>query len=102
MAVELLVGAMEHYAALIMEQLGIDVKFMPGGGAAGGLGAGLRVFLNASLHQRYEVVMKYIDLDTPLSKADLVITAEGCIDFSTSRGKIPCEVGSVQSCLVFR
>ena len=24
---------MEHYAALIMEQLGIDVKFMPGGGA---------------------------------------------------------------------
>lgn len=93
MAVELLVGAMEHYAALIMEQLGIDVKFMPGGGAGGGLGAGLRVFLNASLHHRYEVVMQYIDLDTPLSKADLVITAEGCIDFSTSRGKIPCEVG---------
>jgi glycerate kinase len=93
MAVELLVEAMEHYAAVIREQLGIDVRLIPGGGAAGGLGAGLRAFLNASLHHRYEVVMQYIDLDTPLSKADLVITAEGCIDFSTPRGKIPCEVG---------
>jgi glycerate kinase len=92
-AVEILVDAMEHYAAVIREQLGVDVRLMPGGGAAGGLGAGLRAFLNASLHHRYEVVMQYIDLDTPLSKADLVITGEGCIDFSTSRGKIPCEVG---------
>jgi hypothetical protein len=39
------------------------------------------------------VVSQYIDLDSQLSKADLVITGEGCIDFSTSRGKIPCEVG---------
>jgi glycerate 2-kinase len=93
MAVNLLVDAMEHYAAVIREQLGVDVRLMPGGGAAGGLGAGLHAFLNASLHHRYEVVMQYIDLDTPLSKADLVITGEGCIDFSTSRGKIPCEVG---------
>lgn len=93
MAVELLVEAMEHYAAVIREQLGVDIRLMPGGGAAGGLGAGLHAFLNASLHHRYELVMQYIDLDTPLSKADLVITGEGCIDFSTPRGKIPCEVG---------
>jgi len=92
-AVELLVDAIEHYAAVIREQLGVDVRLIPGGGAAGGLGAGLHAFLNASLHHRYEVVRQYIDLDTPLSKADLVITGEGCIDFSTSRGKIPCEVG---------
>ena len=85
MAVNLLVDAMEHYAAVIREQLGVDVRLMPGGGAAGGLGAGLHAFLNASLHHRYEVVMQYIDLDTPLSKADLVITGEGCIDFSRRR-----------------
>ena len=92
-AVELLVGAMEHYATVVREQLGVDVRLLPGGGAAGGLGAGLRAFLNVSLRHRYEVVMQYIDLDTPLRKADLVITGEGCIDFSTPRGKIPCEVG---------
>ena len=93
MAVKFLVDAMEHYAAVIREQLGVDVRLMPGGGAAGGLGAGLHAFLKASLRHRYEVVSQYIDLDTQLSKADLVITGEGCIDFSTSRGKIPCEVG---------
>jgi|GEM_PF-136595 len=93
MAVKFLVDAMEHYAAVIREQLGVDVRLMPGGGAAGGLGAGLYAFLKASLRHRYEVVSQYIDLDTQLSKADLVITGEGCIDFSTSRGKIPCEVG---------
>ncbi len=92
-AVELLLEAMEHFATIVRAQLGIDVRLIPGGGAAGGLGAGLRAFLNASLRHRYEIAMQYIDLDTPLSKADLVITAEGCIDLSTSRGKIPCEVG---------
>ena len=93
MAIELLAEALDHYAAVIERQLRIDVRAMPGGGAAGGLGAGLRAFLNANLHHRYEIVLQYLDLDTPLSKADLVITGEGCIDFSTARGKIPCEVG---------
>lgn len=91
--VELLVSALEHYAAVIKEQFGIDVRTMPGGGAAGGLGAGLHVFLNACLRPRYEIVRQYVDFDTPLDKADLVITGEGCIDFSTPLGKIPCEVG---------
>lgn len=93
MAVELLVNALEHYAGVIEKHLGIDVRTLPGGGAAGGLGAGLHAFLNASLHHRYEVVRQYLDFDTPVSKADLVITGEGCIDFSTPLGKIPCEIG---------
>jgi hypothetical protein len=93
MAVELLVNALEHYAGVIEKHFGIDVRTLPGGGAAGGLGAGLHAFLNASLHHRYEVVRQYLDFDTPVSKADLVITGEGCIDFSTPLGKIPCEIG---------
>src|SRR4029077_5780447 len=79
--------------AAIEEHSGVDVRTLPGGGAAGGLGAGLHAFLNASLHHRYEVVRQYLDFDTPMSKADLVITGEGCIDFSTPLGKIPCEIG---------
>lgn len=92
-AVETLVEALEHYAEIIKQQLGVDVRRIPGGGGAGGLGAGLRAFLNAELHHRYEIVMRYLDLDTPLQEADLVFTAEGCIDATTPRGKIPCEVG---------
>jgi glycerate kinase len=91
--VETLVAAIEHYAKIIDQQLGIDVRRMPGGGGAGGLAAGLHAFLNAELHHRYEIVMRFLDLETPLRNADLVITSEGCLDGSSARGKIPCEVG---------
>ena len=36
--------------------------------------------------------MQYLDIDNLLSEVDLVITAEGCIDNQTPRGKIPVEV----------
>jgi len=71
----------------------VETRRTTGGGGAGGLAAGLHAFLNAELHHRYEIVMRYLDLDTPLQNADLVITSEGCIDATSSRGKIPCEVG---------
>ncbi len=91
-AVQELERALAYFAFIVRRDLGIDVVALPGGGAAGGLGAGLRAFLNAELHHRYEIIMRYIEIDEPIRRADLVITAEGCIDFSTSRGKIPCEV----------
>ena len=90
--VEILVDALEQFAAVIKRELRIDLRTLPGSGGAGGLGAGLRAFLNANLYHRYEIVMRYLDIDEPLSQADLVVTAEGCIDSSTARGKIPCEV----------
>jgi glycerate kinase len=92
-SVEILVEAVEHYAEVIHRQLDIDVRRMPGGGAAGGLGAGLHAFLKAELHHRYEIITRFLDLDAPLQNADLVFTSEGCIDATTPRGKIPCEVG---------
>ncbi|MFN3372823.1 MAG: glycerate kinase [Chloroflexus sp.] len=88
-----LATALERYAAIIKRDLGIDVRLMPGGGASGGLGAGLHAFLGARLHNRYAIVMEYLDLDRVLMKADLVITAEGCLDGQTPYGKIPAEVG---------
>jgi glycerate 2-kinase len=36
--------------------------------------------------------MRYLDLDDLLKDTDLVITAEGSIDFQTPHGKIPVEV----------
>ena len=50
--------------------------------------------LGAKLHPRYDIVMQYLELDTLLSRADLVVTAEGGIDFQTLRGKIPVEVAT--------
>jgi glycerate 2-kinase len=90
--VEQLATALERYASVIQKDLGMNVREMPGSGASGGLGTGLYALLGAKLHPRYDIVMEYLELDTLLSQSDLVITAEGSIDFQTPRGKIPCEV----------
>jgi glycerate kinase len=85
-------AALEQYASVIQRDIGLDVRQMPGGGASGGLGAGLHALLGATLHPRYDIVMEYLDIDDLLRDADLVFTAEGGIDFQTPRGKIPAEV----------
>lgn len=90
--VEELASALDNYAEVIERGLGLDMRVLPGGGASGGLGAGLSALLGARLHPRYDIVMRYLDIDGLLAKADLVFTAEGGIDFQTPRGKIPVEV----------
>ncbi|HEV7341293.1 MAG TPA: glycerate kinase [Sphingopyxis sp.] len=90
--IEQMAAALDNLAAVIEASFGIDVRAMPGGGASGGLGTGLSVFLGAELRSRYDVVLSYFDLDGHLDRADLVFTAEGGIDLQTPNGKIPVEV----------
>jgi glycerate kinase len=90
--VRLLEAALERFAAVVHRDLGVSVQQIAGGGASGGLGAGLHAFLGAKLHPRYEIVMVYLDFDQLLDDADLVLTAEGSLDGQTPRGKIPAEV----------
>jgi len=90
--VEQMSAALDNLAAVIERDLGMDVREMPGSGASGGLGAGLVAFLGATLHPRYDIVMRYLDLDSLLKEADLVLTAEGALDFQTPHGKVPAEV----------
>lgn len=91
--VEQLSAALDRYAEVIARDLGVDVRAMPGGGASGGVGAGLHALLGAQLRSRFDALLPYFALDEALAGADLVITAEGGIDFKTARGKIPAEVG---------
>jgi glycerate kinase len=81
-----------NYADIIRRDLGLEVGAIPGGGASGGLGAGLRALLGGHLNRRWDIIMKYIDLDGLLAKSDLVLTAEGGIDGQTPFGKVPSEV----------
>jgi glycerate kinase len=92
--VEELSHAVSHFAGIIEADLSIDVRTAPGTGASGGLGAGLMALLGARLHPRYEIVMRYLELDALLRDTDLVVTAEGSIDFQTPKGKIPAEVAA--------
>lgn len=91
-AVEALEQALEAYAAAVRRDLGIELRGMPGSGASGGLGAGLHALLGAKLHPRYDIVMRYIDIDALLRRADLVLTAEGSLDGQTPFGKVPSEI----------
>lgn len=90
--VRLLEEALEQYARCVRAATGYDIGHAPGSGASGGLGAGFAALLGGTLHPRYEVVMRYLDLDSLLERADLVITAEGSLDGQTPYGKIPAEV----------
>ncbi len=39
-----------------------------------------------------EVLLDHVDLEALVAAADLVITAEGAVDYQTPKGKIPAEV----------
>lgn len=90
--VEALATALDRYAEVVARDVGVDVALAPGSGASGGLGAGLSALLGATLYPRFEIVTQYLEFDSLLAEADLVITAEGAIDRQTSRGKVPSEV----------
>ena len=90
--VDQLEKALENYAAIIERDLDLKVATMAGSGASGGLGTGLHALLGATLRPRYEIVMRYLEVDGQLENCDLVITAEGSIDAQTPRGKAPAEI----------
>ena len=73
----------------IKEILNIDIKQIPGSGAAGGLGAGLMAFLNADLLPGVDVVLETLRIESYLEEADLVITGEGQMDYQTVFNKAP-------------
>lgn len=85
----LLDRALAHYAAVIHRDLGIDLRNVPGAGAAGGLGAGVIAFLGARLRPGVDVVMETVRLRERLRGAGLVITGEGKLDAQSLRGKTP-------------
>ncbi len=83
---------LKHFGALIKKDLGKDVLTLAGGGAAGGLGAGLVAFTRAKLKKGVDLVVDATGLMEHLKQADLVITGEGRIDFQTAFGKTPAGV----------
>lgn len=93
--VKRLSSALDHYASLIEKATGLDVRSLPGSGASGGLGAGLIGFTGAKLHPRFKIIMEYIKIEEKILTADIVLTAEGSLDFQTPNGKIPAEVARI-------
>ncbi len=96
--VEELAKAMRQWARVLERdglQPGFDYRAGPGTGASGGLGAGLAA-VGATLVPRFDALIDSglagLDLDALMRGADLVITAEGAIDFQTPKGKVPAVI----------
>jgi glycerate kinase len=79
---------LRHLADLVMRQMGKDVLHLPGGGAAGGFGAGAVGFFDARLVSGVKTVVKAVGLADTLQDADWVITGEGCFDEQSLDGKV--------------
>jgi glycerate kinase len=86
---------LNHFSQMVKQQLNLDIRNVPGSGAAGGLGAGVMIFLNATLERGITIVTRTARLKEKTMGADLVITGEGRIDFQTAFGKTPFGVAQI-------
>jgi glycerate kinase len=85
-------AALARFATVVERDLGKRVADIPGAGAAGGTGAGLVAFLDASLVPGAPLVVEAAGFEEKLKGADFVITGEGQVDEQTAYGKAPGEV----------
>lgn len=84
--VAMLERRLQRLAQLYQDEHGVDVRDIPGSGAAGGLAGGLAA-LGASLVPGFELVADSIDLAGRIERADLVLSGEGVVDEHSFEGK---------------
>lgn len=90
--VKLLSRGLERLADVMAQHGRPELARLPGGGAAGGLGAGLAFFARAQLAAGAEWVLARVGFDAALATAHLVITGEGAFDRTSLVGKASGEV----------
>jgi glycerate kinase len=85
--VALLTRRLASLAEQYQQRTGVDVRALPGAGAAGGLAGGLAA-IGAELEPGFEVVANAVGLDTAMEDVDLVVTGEGRLDATSFSGKV--------------
>lgn len=76
-----------RFADRIFKELGFDVSSLPGGGAAGGMGAGAVAFFNAEIQSGIDLVLDLLQFEQQARDADLILTGEGKLDEQSLHGK---------------
>jgi glycerate 2-kinase len=85
--VALLTRRLDRLAEQYAVRTGVDVRALPGSGAAGGFAGGLAA-IGAELQPGFEVVASAVGLDDALDlDIDLVLTGEGTLDATSFVGK---------------
>lgn len=82
-------AGMVHYASILDQTVQMPkIRELPGGGAAGGMGAGMAALLGAKLIPGIQAVLDTVQIDTLAEHADLILTGEGKIDSQSIHGKV--------------
>ena len=86
-ALKVLEKGMLNYREVLKRNFGIDPDTIEGAGAAGGMGAALKIFLGAELRSGIESILDIVRFDELIEGANVVITGEGRLDAQSSAGK---------------
>ncbi len=84
-----------NLSTTVKQQLGIDISQINGGGAAGGLGAGLTAFCNAKIVKGFDFLAQQLDIYKTISNSDIVFTCEGKFDKQSLNGKLPYSLSKI-------
>ena len=93
--IRVLDAALQNFGEVLSRVSSSNLLDLVGGGAAGGLGAGIVGFLGAKLRPGSQMVLEVAKADDKIMKADLVLTGEGRTDFQTAYGKVPVGVSAL-------
>ncbi|MEM8526535.1 MAG: glycerate kinase [Bacteroidota bacterium] len=85
--IEYLECGVQHFAKVIKEHLSIDIQQVIGGGASGGIAAGLVGMLGAKAKSGIKTILELTKFEEELIAADWVISGEGKLDAQTLEGK---------------
>ena len=81
-------SGLRNLAKVVREDLGTDFADMPGAGAAGGMGFGMKAFFGAEIRMGIETVLDAVSFEEIIGDVDVVITGEGKLDRQSLRGKV--------------
>ena len=84
-----------HIGNLIEKDIGVNVLNIKGGGAAGGLGAGMVAFFGAKLRPGVDIIFDTLGVEEKIKDADLIITGEGQFDISSTYNKAPTAIAKL-------
>ncbi len=93
--VKILDNNLLHIGNLIEKDLGVNVLDIKGGGAAGGLGAGMVAFFGAKLRPGVDIIFDTLSVEEKIKDADLIITGEGQFDISSTYNKAPAAIAKL-------
>ena len=85
---------LRNLAEQIEQEIGMDLKDIPGMGAAGGFALPFVAFMGAEIRSGIDFVLDVLRFDEKLVGSDLVITGEGRTDAQSAMGKAISAVAS--------